>query len=207
MGRLSTAHKTAMGADVLHLGLFAEFSFESGTSRFWSGASTISWNSVNWNGGALIAGVQMSGEGEELQARRFTFTLNGVDRAYYSVAKNTQYRNRACKLWWNLMNSAGTAVTYSYLVEEARMDTLTVKQSGNTITLVLTAESRLLDLFRPRRALMTPADHKKLFPFDDFYKFVQGLKSGKLPWGLEDSRGSGSQSGPPSGGQEQWKPK
>jgi len=192
MGRVSPAFATALGEDVIYPSLFAEFQFESGTSRFWTGDADITWNSETWTASAFIGSVETSGEGEELEARQLVFKLNSVDRSFYAVAINTQYRNRPVKLWFNLLNSAGTSVEHSYLLEEARMDKMNIEQNSDTLTLVLSAESRLLNLFKPNRTFMTPSDHKKLYPTDDFYKFVQGLPGSRLPWGLEGALGSKS---------------
>lgn len=210
MGRLSAAHATAMGAGDVRIGLFAEFDFKSGVTRFWSGESDISWNGYTWQAGAIIGTVQMSGEGDDMEARQCVFTLNGVDRSYYATAINTNYRGRPVRLWFNLLNATSDAVTYSYELEEARMDTLTVTEQEDSLTLTLTAESYLLDLFRPRRHNMTSPDHNREYPGDKFYEYVPYLANMELPWGLESAGssagGGGPGGGPPGGIEQQWGP-
>jgi len=124
-----------------------------------------------------------------MKARRVVFTVNNVDRAYYATAVQTQYRNRPCRIWINTLNSAGSSVTNSHLLEEGRMDTMSINADG---TLTLTVESRLLDLFRPNRHTMTTASHNRVKAGDLFYDYVPFMPSAELPWGLE---ASGSQVG------------
>lgn len=197
MGRLSSTFKSDIQQPIVNLGLFAEFEFDSSTERFWTGESQITWDLKTWQGGGLIGGVDMEGEADSLAARRTVFTLNNVDRAYYAIAVNTQYRNRPARLWINTLNSAGTAVSDSYLLEEGRMDTMEIGRDG---TLRLTVESRLLDLFRPNRLTMTTASHSRLYPKDKFYDFVPFMPSAELPWGLEAKSISGAGGGGATGG-------
>lgn len=200
MGRLSTQFKSDIQQPIVNLGLFAEFEFDSGTVRFWTGESSISWNSQTWQGGGLIGGVSIDGEADNLAARRLVFTLNNVDRAYYAIAVNTPYRNRPARLWINTLNSLGTSVSGSHLVEEGRMDTMEIGKDG---TLRLTVESRLLDLFKPNRYRMTNSDHQRLsdpnqirnYSTDKFYEYVPFMPSAELPWGLETKANTGGAGG------------
>lgn len=200
MGRLSAQFKSDIQQPIVNLGLFAEFEFDSGTERFWTGESSISWNSQTWQGGGLIGGVSIDGEADNLAARRLVFTLNNVDRAYYAIAVNTPYRNRPARLWINTLNSLGTSVSGSHLVEEGRMDTMEIGKDG---TLRLTVESRLLDLFKPNRYRMTNSDHQRLsdpdqirnYSTDKFYEYVPFMPSAELPWGLETKANTGGAGG------------
>lgn len=188
---LAAAFKTALGAGVIYPAYFAEFQFDSGTTRFWSGTDNISADlgdgAVTWTGGALIGGVQTSGEAEDIQARKMTFTLNAVDRAYYATAIATKYRGRPVKLWFALTGSDFTTVSYYYLLEEVRIDKLSINDEGETITLTLECESRLVDLFTARRVPMTNEELQKTpaYATHTFYEYIPTLIGKKMPWGLE----------------------
>jgi hypothetical protein len=194
MGRLTAGMKYALQQPVVYLGLFVEFAFDEGSEYFWSGENAISWNSTTWQGGGLIGSISMEEENQDMKARRVVFTVNNVDRLYYATAVQTQYRNRPCRIWINTLNSAGSSVTNSHLLEEGRMDTMSINADG---TLTLTVESRLLDLFRPNRYTMTTASHNRVKAGDLFYDYVPFMPSAELPWGLE---AAGSQVGGAGGG-------
>lgn len=200
MGRgISTAFQTALGQTVLYPALFASFHFEDAGEevviRFWTGESNISWNGYTWIGGGNFVGVNTSGESSDIKARQMTYTLAGLDRTFYAAALSTDYRNRPAFFYFNLLNEAGDTVTYSYLVEESRMNVLTVEEQDDTINLSLTCESRLIDLFEPRRVFLNNESHRKLFPSDFIMRYVPILPSLKLPWGMEETRTGTSQVG------------
>lgn len=185
---LATNFKTALGADVLYLGFFAEFDFSSGIDRYWTGLANIDTDmgdgSQTWTGGGLFGGFKTSGEVENIIARSLVFTLNSVDQTYYATAIASNYQGRPVKLWFALMDSAGTTVSYYYLLEEARMDTLQFVEATGTVTLTLSCESRLIDMFTPNRQFLNNADLQKTNPEDTFYEYTPTLPIKKLPWGL-----------------------
>lgn len=190
MGRLTNGMRIDLQQPVVRLGLFVEFDFDSGTERFWTGESALG----GYLGGGLIGGVSMEEENNDMKARRVVFTVNNVDRAYYVTAVSTQYRGRACRIYLKTLNASGTAIEESHLLEEGRMDTMSINPDG---TLTLTVESRLLDLFRANRYTMTTASHSRIYPTDRFYDFVPFMPTAELPWGLTSAS---SRSGGGAGG-------
>jgi hypothetical protein len=195
---LSASFKTALGGGVLYPALFAQFEFDGGTSRYWTGAGAITADlgegSVSWTGGALLGTIEMSGEGENLEAKSMRFSLNAVDRSYYSLLISEEYRGRPCKVWFALMSGATSpTVSYYELMEEARMDVPTLTESADGIEMSFTAESRLIDLFRARPVYLTPDYHNRFYPEDTFYEFTPTLPGKPMPWGSAFVRpGTGS---------------
>jgi hypothetical protein len=187
----SSGFNTAAGARVVYPAFFVEFQFDSGTTRFWTGDANISADlgggSVTWTGGSTLGTFSFSGEGESIQARSMDFSISGVDKAYYSTAIATEYRNRPVKVWIVLLDSVGAVVDY-YLLEEGRMDHMTIQEGDMDIRLSLKCESKLVNMFRPRRVFLSDFDHKKEYPDDDFYQFVTRMPGNKVPWGLENSK-------------------
>jgi hypothetical protein len=200
---LTAGNKTLLGAGVLYPALFFDFVFDSGTTRFWTGETSINADlgdgTVTWTGGGLFGGVEMAGETETLEAKKTIFTLNGVDPSYYATAISTQYRERPAHIWFALMNSAGDTVDYYYLLDEPRMDNLVTSETGQSMTLRLECESRLIDFHSPRAVYFANSDHQKIYPGDKFYEFTPTLPGKKLPWGF-DSLVKSERAGTPGGG-------
>lgn len=192
---LSTAFKDALGQSVVYPAIFVQFEFENSTTRFWSGevgiTADLGEGSESWIGGGMLGEIKTSGEGEDMQARNITFTLNGVDQAYYSTAISEDYRGRPVKVWFGLLDSLGTTVDYHYLLEEARMDVLEIKETESTLVLVMKCESRLIDLFQARRVFFNNEDLQKEHPTDLFYEYTPTLPGKQLPWGLKAPSTSG----------------
>jgi hypothetical protein len=182
---LSAAFKEALGQSVVYPSLFVQFEFAETTTRFWTGESSIIWNTHTFTGGGMLGHVKTSGEGSEIMSRNLIFSLNGVDQSYYSLALTAEYQNRPVKLWFNLVNSDSTAVVYSYLLEEGRMDVLTINESDDSISLTLECESSMVDLFNPRRYFLNDEVNRKIHPTDYFYRWVPVLNTIALPWGMK----------------------
>ena len=200
---LSGADKALVGDGVVHVAMFFEFEFDSGTTRFWTGESNISADlgsgSVTWTGGGMLGGIEMAGETESLEAKKTIFTLNGVDQSYYSTAIATEYRERPARVWFAVMDSAGTTVQWYYLLDEPRMDNLQTTETADFMTLRLECESRLVDFHTPRSVYMASSDHQKVYPGDDFYSFTPTLGNKKLPWGFDSPDGMSGNSSPGGG--------
>ena len=60
---------------------------------------------------------------------------------------------------------------------------MTIKDSGETSTIELTVESRLIDLQRQRERRFTDADQKYFYPGDTGLQYVAGLQDQVIYWG------------------------
>jgi hypothetical protein len=181
---LATAFKTALGGQVVYPAFFFQFDFEDSSGYYWTGERNIGWNGQTWIGGGLIGSVEFTGDGAEIKSRKQTFTLNGVDPTFYALMVSTKYKGRPAYSWLNAMNSGFTAVQYSHQIEETRMDELSIVEQGETISLILTCENYLIDLFNPNRVYHNNSSHHAVYPDDDFYQFKPKLAGKELPWGL-----------------------
>ena len=181
---------TEMGEDVVYPAFFVEFVFDSGASRFWTGEVNIDADlgdgTLTWIGGSLLGTMEFSGESEQLEARGLVFTLSGVDRTYYAVARSTLYRKRPVRVWYAHTNPTGTAVTYAWEIESAKMDQLSIAESDETISLRLTCESDMIDMFTPARVFLSSFEQHKKYPDDNFYKFVPKIPGLSIGWGAQN---------------------
>ncbi|MFZ8993149.1 MAG: hypothetical protein ACO20L_10805, partial [Candidatus Puniceispirillaceae bacterium] len=64
-----------------------------------------------------------------------------------------------------------------------RMDVMTIAEEGETCTITLTAESRLIDLERPRLRRWTSEDQKSLDATDKGFEFINSLQEATIKWG------------------------
>jgi len=64
-----------------------------------------------------------------------------------------------------------------------RMDTMSIKDSGDTANISLTAESRLIDLERSRERRYTSEDQKIDYPNDKGLEFIADLQNQEIVWG------------------------
>lgn len=100
---LTTAMASGLAARVVNMLLLAEFEFDSGTIRMWSGVGTLTWNGHDYLGGGNLVGVSQYTETEDMQANGMGFMLTGIDASLISAAYNEEYQRRPCTLYIALL--------------------------------------------------------------------------------------------------------
>jgi len=180
---MPAAVSTAIQGAVVHLALFGEFQFASGTVRMWTGAGDKSWSGQTWTGGGNLVGISPIDETTEVSAAGLNFTLNGVPSSLVGTALADAYRGRPCKLWLAILDAA-EAVVDVVQVFAGRMDVMTIADAGETATITLQAENRLVDLRRPRSSRYTNEEQQRLFAGDVGLEFVAKLAEKPLYWGV-----------------------
>lgn len=180
---LSTDFKNAAAAGAVVPALLGHFDFSGGIVRVWSGVGDLSWSGDTYTGLGDLVAVSPVQETNETRANSLSFTLNGIPSALVTRILAEGYRGRAAKLWLALFNTSGAIIADPLLLFSGRMDQCKLADSGETATCTITAESRLVDLQRPRVRRRTDEDQKSLFPGDRGFEYVAGLQDREVVWG------------------------
>lgn len=186
---LASAVSTGIAQTVVPLAFFAEFQFASGTLRMWSGYGDKVWSGQTWTGAGEFGGISPVDETSEIGASGLAFTLIGIPNSLRALALADAYRGRHCKAWLAIIDGSG-AVTGAYQFYGGRMDVMSIKAAGETSTLTLQTESRMIDLFRARSTRYTNAEQARLSPGDTSLSRVGKLAERPLPWGVAASASS-----------------
>lgn len=161
--------------------LAVELLFDSGAVRLWNGYEDLTVDGDTYIGSGnlmQISGVEETGD---IAARGVTLTLSGLDTEIISIALSENYQNRTARIFLGAIQSNGTV--QSYQVFGGRLDVMNIEESGDTATISVTAESRLIDLERPRIRRYTSEDQKSLYPGDLGLDYVNDLQDKTLDWG------------------------
>jgi hypothetical protein len=180
---LPVAVASAITQPVVPLAFFAELQFASGTVRMWSGFGTKSWNGQNWSGAGDFGGLSPVDESTEVRAAGLAFTLSGIPSNSIALALGDSYRGRPCKLWMAILDDA-EAIVGAHQIFAGRMDVMKIDDTGETATISVQAESRLVDLRRPRSLRYTDAEQQRLFAGDVGLEYVAKLAEKPLFWGV-----------------------
>ena len=122
-------------------------------------------------------------ESAEVQANNLTITLSGIPSSLISSALNETYQGRSCKVHLGVLNDSGAVVSDPYLLFSGRMDLMNIDDGGQTCTISVSAESRLIDLDRTRERRYTSEDQKIDFPNDKGLEFIADLQDKEIIWG------------------------
>ena len=187
---LPAAVATAIVGKVVNLAFFAEFQFASGTIRMWSGYGVKAWNGHNWTGGGDLVGMTPADETTEVGATGIAFTLSGIPSSLLALALGDNYRGRVSKAWMAILD-ANAAVIDAYQFFGGRMDVMKIEDGDETGSIVVQAESRQVDLKRPRTSRYTDAEQQRLFPGDLGCEFPAKLAEKPLYWGVPPGPSAG----------------
>ncbi len=179
--------------------LLAELNFASGPIRCWTGRGPLNWNGVAWLGTGEFGGISPVDETTEIGAAGLTFTLSGIPSDLIATCLADPYRGRSAKLWLAIVDNVDNpTVLYAYQVFGGRMDTIKLADTGQTSTVTLQAENRLIDLGRPRNLRYTDQEQQRIFPGDIGLQYVAKLPGQPIWWGVAPSAPAAS---PGYGGQ------
>ena len=179
---LTSAVQTQLAASELEPFFAIKLNFDSGALRLWTGYGEITVASETYTGGGQFLGISPVEETVEVAARGVTMSLNGIDASLISYALTENYQTRSAKVYLGVISS-GAVVADPYLIFDGRMDVMTIDDNGETANIAMTAESRLIDLERPKLRRYTSDDQKLQHPSDTGFDFVASLQEKEIAWG------------------------
>lgn len=179
---LTTAVSNQLSADELEPFFAIKLNFDSGALRLWTGYGDITVASETYTGGGQFLGISPVEETVEIAARGVSMSLNGIDASLITLALTENYQTRSAKVFLGVISS-GAVVADPYLIFDGRMDVMTIDDNGETANISMTAESRLIELERPKLRRYTSEDQKLNHPDDIGLDFVASLQEKEIAWG------------------------
>lgn len=172
---ISTALNDKFLSQAVELFVAVELLFDSGPLRLWSGVGdkTIEGNTYTGTGSLLsVGGIE---ETDDLSSPGATVSLNGVDSSLVSLAIQEPYQNRVCRI---LLGSG----TDHFEIFSGFMDVMTIEDTGDTCTINLSVESRLIILDRIVPFRYTQETQNSRYPGDNFFSTVASIQDKKVAW-------------------------
>lgn len=157
--------------------------FDSGDLLLWSGIGQITHNGDIYTGAGNLLNISEVSETTSIEAQGATFVLSGIPSAIISLALNEDYQGRAISMYFGCLSDLGALVADPVLMFKGTMDVVQIDDSGDTATVSVQAENRLIDLRRSMVRRYTPEDQKQDFPADKGLDFVAGLQEKEIVWG------------------------
>jgi hypothetical protein len=179
---ISTAVANEVSAAQVQPFFLFEGSFVGGVVRTWSGFGDLIWNNQTWIGTGNLLQISTIEEDAETVANGAVVTLSGVPLELISLALNSVRQGASGKIYLGFF-SAGAVVNDPVLVFEGKLDVSVIEEGGETATVSIAYESRLIDLQKPRESRYTDKDQQRAYPGDLGFSFVPSLQEKTLNWG------------------------
>lgn len=178
---MRTGTPSAFSDDELSPFIGVEMEFDSGILRLWNGYIDLTIDGKAFVGSANLMAISGIEETGEIAAKGVNITLSGISTELISVALQENYQNRTARIYVGAIANDGSVASYQAF--GGRMDVMTIEENGETATISLSAENRLIDLERPRIRRYTSEDQKSLYPGDLGLDYVNDLQDKTLDWG------------------------
>lgn len=157
--------------------------FQEGDIRLWTGYGDITISSESYTGSGSFLNISKVEETSEIKATSLSVALSGLDSSILSAAINANYQNRTLTSFLGMLNTNYSIIADVYQLFQGRMDTMTINDAGESSGIVLTVESRLIDLEKPNERRYTAEEQKTLFTNDKGLEFVTDLQDKEINWG------------------------
>lgn len=202
---LSTNTIDNISQDVVYPFFAVELKFDGdNVLRLWTGQGTLVLDDgTSWVGTGNLLNISAIEETSELAVKGATLTLSGVPSEVLSLALSEPYQGRVCNIYFGTF-SQGTLLqessSYILLQDGSRieletgekgfneifsgyMDQMNIEESGETSTIQLLVENKLVDLERARVARFTSGYQKSIYAGDLGLDFVEDLQDKQISWG------------------------
>ena len=156
-----------------------ELEFVSGTLRFWNGYGDLTVDGDVYTGSGNLLGISAIEETAEIGAKGATVTMSGIPSSLLAIALAENYRNRTAAIYVGTIDGA---TVDSYKIFSGRMDLMDLEEQGETCTISLQIENKLIDLERSRVRRYTSEDQKALHSGDKGFEFVNSLQEANIKW-------------------------
>jgi hypothetical protein len=173
---------TELAKQTVHPAFFIEMVLASSTLRVWTGFGDVSWDGHTWTGAGNAGSVSALPETTEVQAQGIRLMLSGIPSSYVTYALSEIVQGKSCKVWLAMLNDSGAVIADPFNSYAGRVDSVSMEEGGETSTLNVTVESRMIALKRNRQLLYTDADQQAMFPGDRGFEYVEQLQEAKLSW-------------------------
>jgi hypothetical protein len=201
---LSTATIDSISDDVVYPFFAVELQFDDNPIRMWTGQGTLVLpDATQWVGLGQLLDISSIEETSEMAVKGATISLSGIPSNLLSLALSEPYQGRVAKIYFGTLSSGNILLesgSYILLQDGSRievetgergfnelfsgyMDQMNIEESGDTSTIQLAVENKLIDLERARVARYTSGYQKSIYPLDLGMDFIEDLQDKKIPWG------------------------
>ena len=200
---ISTAFNGGLDDTVVEPFFAVELFFDNNeTLRLWSGIGELTHGGVVYYGTSTLLAVSEIEETAQISARGASLTLSGVPSSVVALALSEPYQGRTAKIYFGLYNNTTSTVGTTFVTQDnatkvyfeslvevfvGYMDQMKIEESGETTTIQLLIENKLIDLERPRNSRFTSEFQKATYPTDKGFDFVESMQDLVINWGRSDS--------------------
>lgn len=160
-----------------------DMEFSSGSIYLWSGMGDLTYNSNTYLGAGDLLSIGSIQETAELTANGATITLGGIKQSLLTLARDEPYQGRPLIIRLGAFDESGDLIASPVILFSGFMDVMTIADSGDTSTITVTVENKLIAFQRTAVRRYTAEDQKIEHPTDKGFEFVAKIQEKEIIWG------------------------
>jgi hypothetical protein len=180
---LSTAMQAVATAEVVRPIYLVDLEFASGSIYLWSGLGDLTFNSNTYLGAGDLLAVGAVQESTDLTAAGAQITLGGIKQSLLLLARDEPYQGRPLTIRLGAFDENGDLISSPVIMFSGFMDVMTIADSGDTSTITVTAENKLIAFQTTSVRRYTAEDQKIEHPADKGFEFVAKIQEKEIVWG------------------------
>ena len=168
----------------------------------WSGFGDLTFNGKNYLGVGNLLSISAVDESTDLTATGASIVLSGIQSTLLAIARDEDYQGRPITIYLGALDDTGDLIASPTVLFSGFMDVMTIAEAGETSTISVTAENKLIAFDRSYVRRYTAEDQKIDYPNDMGFEFVAKIADQEIIWGRASpasGQGSGSDAGDGAG--------
>tara|TARA_R110001632_G_scaffold74730_1_gene170682 strand:+ start:4890 stop:5837 length:948 start_codon:yes stop_codon:yes gene_type:complete len=129
-------------------------------------------------------------EATDLSANGTTVTLTGVKSSLIAVARDEDYQGKIATIKLGAMDELSNVITNPVQLFSGFMDVMIISDSGESSTINVSIENKLIAFDRAYVRRFTDGDQKIDYPSDKGFEFVTSIQELEIIWGRPSPRDS-----------------
>lgn len=164
--------------------ILVKMEFDSGDIRIWNGSGPLTFDSEVYTGFGDLGQISQITSSIEARPYSISIQVSGIigDKDMIAKAEAEDVIGRPLSIWIGYLDSNYVLIADPVLEFRGRMDTMSI-EIGKTLSVVITAESRLSDWKRSNIRRFTDPDQRLDFPNDKGYEFALDSLERQITWG------------------------
>lgn len=189
---LSASMQSLLTAEVIRPILLIDLMFDTAPLYLWNGVGNLSYDSKTYIGAGTLLSVGGITESTELQANGTSIVLSGIGSALTQVARDEDYQGRLAYIKLGAMDENADVIATPIELFSGFMDVMTITESGETSSIALTIENRLIAFDRTNVRRYTDQDQKIDYASDYGLEHVTAIQEMEVRWGRPGYSGVGA---------------
>jgi hypothetical protein len=173
---------TWLSQSSMPVAVFVEATFASETVYLWTGMGSITWNGQTWIGVGSLGGISPMPDGSTVEAKGIILTLSGFDATLLPLVLNDYIPGLPVTVYLAGFND-NVLINNPIIAWAGYLDLPSAEIAGETATLSINCESRLIEMDNAPNRRYTADDQQRDYPGDLGFSFVNAEQEKTFYWG------------------------